>query len=81
MVIALSDEKEETVRALTEPFIEFFSGIDPEGKTLKTAEVKALPHALLIDPSGIVRWEGFPSLEGHELTETVMQELLGKASK
>lgn len=81
VLIALTDEPEASVRALTEPAIEFSSGIDPEGKSLKLAEVKALPHALLIDPAGIVRWEGFPSLEGHELTVETVQELLAKVPK
>ena len=81
VVIGLTDEPEEKVRAMNQPGIEFFSGIDPESQTLKMAEVRGLPHVLLIDPSGIVRWEGFPSLEGYELTEETVQGLLAKVSK
>jgi len=41
-------------------------------------EVKGIPHCVLIDPKGIVRWEGYPSLEGEELTEKVISEILTK---
>jgi len=37
-----------------------------------------IPHCMLIDPKGIVRWEGFPLLEGHELTEEVIEKLIAK---
>jgi len=33
---------------------------------------------MIIDPQGIVRWEGFPFLSGHELTEEVVENLLRK---
>jgi hypothetical protein len=36
---------------------------------------------LLIDPQGIVRWEGFPLLNGFELTEQVVADILAKNSK
>ena len=35
-----------------------------------------IPHVILIDPQGIVRWEGFPLLQGHELTEKVIADIL-----
>ena len=38
-------------------------------------------HERLIDPTGIVRWEGLPSLPGYELTEDVVEEILRKYSK
>jgi hypothetical protein len=41
-------------------------------------EVKGIPHVMIIDPQGIVRWEGFPFLSGHELTEEVVKNLLRK---
>lgn len=80
VVIGLSDEPEEKMRALSEPPVDFFSGMDPDGKTLKQIEIKALPHVLLIDPAGTVRWEGFPLLEGHELTESIVQQIIEKDS-
>ncbi len=39
-------------------------------------QVKGIPHVMIIDPQGTVRWEGFPFLSGHELTETVVENIL-----
>ena len=44
----------------------------------KEVEVKGIPHVMIIDPQGIVRWEGFPFLSGHELSEEVVKNLLRK---
>jgi hypothetical protein len=33
---------------------------------------------LIVDPQGIVRWEGYPLLEGHELSENVVEEVLAQ---
>ena len=33
---------------------------------------------ILIDPKGIVRWEGFPFLQGHELTAEVIEKIMKK---
>ena len=76
VVIGLSDEAEKKVKSMSEPKIEYFSAIDTKGRTSKAVQVKGIPHVLIIDPKGIVRWEGYPLLEGHELTETVVKEIL-----
>jgi cytochrome c biogenesis protein CcmG, thiol:disulfide interchange protein DsbE len=81
IVIGLSDEPEEKVRAMTNPSIEYFSAIDTAKRTLRAVDVHGIPHVLLIDPSGIVRWEGYPLLEGNELTEQVVEEILTKFGK
>lgn len=81
VVIGLSDEKEETVTSFTSPKIEYFSAIDTKHKMKDAVAVTGIPHAMLIDPNGIVRWEGFPLLSGHELTEQIVQDILVKYSK
>ena len=81
VVIGLSDEKEETVKGFSDPKIEYFSAIDTKQKMKNAVAVTGIPHAMLIDPNGIVRWEGFPLLGGHELTEQVVQDILAKYSK
>ena len=78
VVIGLSDEKEDTVAAMKEPVIEYFSAIDTKKTISQALEIKGIPHVILIDPQGIVRWEGFPSLKGHELTAEVIAELIKK---
>ena len=81
VVIGLSDEPESKVKSMSEPVIEYFSAIDTQARTKKAVEVKGIPHVILIDPEGIVRWEGFPLLDGYELTEKIVEDILAKGSK
>ena len=61
--------------------IEYFSAIDTRARTKKAVGVTSIPHVLIIDPQGIVRWEGFPLLDDHELTEKVVAEILAQHAK
>lgn len=78
VVIGLSDEKPDKINSMTEPKIEYTSATDTEARTKKEMKVSGIPHAILIDPQGIVRWEGFPLLYGHKLTEQIIKELIEK---
>jgi thiol-disulfide isomerase/thioredoxin len=75
-IIGLSDETADVVAAMHTPRIEYFSAVDPQGRTKQEFAVQGIPHVVILDPSGIVRWEGFPFLPGHELTEEVLLRLL-----
>ena len=81
VVIGISDETEDKVKAMATPKIEYYSAIDPKEKMSKALEVKGIPHVILIDPDWVVRWEGYPLLEGHELTEAVITDLIAKHGK
>jgi len=74
VVIGLSDEPEGAVRKLTTPKIEYSVGIDTQARTKNAVEVRGIPHALLIDPTGIVRYEGTPFY----LTDQALERLLTK---
>jgi thiol-disulfide isomerase/thioredoxin len=76
VVIGISDETEEKVKALQDPKMEYHVALDPQARTKKALEVTGIPHVILLDPQGIVRWEGFPFLSGHELTEDVVARIL-----
>jgi len=78
IIIGVSDETEEKVEAFDNPKINYFEAIDTKGTMKDLIEVKGIPHAILIDPKGIVRWEGFPLLQGNQLTEEVIKGLLDK---
>jgi thiol-disulfide isomerase/thioredoxin len=68
VVIGLSDESEETVRSMTVPKIDYSVGIDRQHRFLSTVGVRAIPYAMLVDPKGIVRYEGHPALlDGQKL--------------
>ena len=81
VVIGISNETEEVVAKFADPKIEYASAIDPQARMKNLVEVKGIPHCMLIDPQGIVRWEGFPLLDGHELTEQVIAVIVNAAPK
>ena len=62
VVIGLSDETEEVVRKMSEPKIDYFVAIDTQHRTATAIGLTRIPHALLVDPKGIVRYEGHPAL-------------------
>ncbi len=78
VVIGISDEPVEKVEELDSPKIKYFSAVDTKATTKNALGVKGIPHVIVIDPSGVIRWEGYPFLEGHELTETVLDDLISK---
>lgn len=81
VVVGLAGQKEEQVKAMKEPVIEYYSAIDTKKVMSKELGITGVPHAILIDPEGIVRWEGFPLLQGHELTEEVIAAIIQKYGK
>lgn len=76
VVIGVSSETEEAVKKMASPKIEYASAIDLKARMNQALEVKGIPHCILIDPDGIVRWEGYPLLAGNELTEKVVAGIL-----
>lgn len=78
VIIGISDQAKEKVVNFSSPKIEYYSAIDTQKTLNNLYEVKGIPHCVLIDPKGIVRWEGFPSLKEHELTEEVISDIISK---
>jgi len=76
IVIGLSDESEATVNKFKNPEIEYFKAIDTKQRMLNALEVSGIPHCILINPEGVVVWEGWPKLEGFELTSEVIKALI-----
>ncbi len=72
VVIGLSGETEQAVRAMASPTIDYAVAIDTQQRTARTVEVRAIPHAILVDPSGVVRFEGMP----HYLNEANLETLM-----
>ena len=73
VIIGLTDEPEEAVRKMTEPKIEYFVAIDTQHRSLSDVGVTGIPHTLLVDPKGIVRFEGHPWLLDETKLEALMQ--------
>jgi peroxiredoxin len=59
-VIGLSNEPKEEMLKMKSPLVNFFVGTDTQSRSLQAFEVTRIPHAVLIDPAGIVRFEGPP---------------------
>lgn len=81
VVIGLSDETEEKVLRMKEPVMKYYSAIDTKKRTKSAYQISGIPHVVVIDPDGIVRWQGFPFLRGYELTDEVLQEIFSKYGK
>ncbi len=75
-VIGLSSESAAAVREMRSPQIDYALAIDTQGRMASAMGVRGIPHIVIVDPEGIVRWEGFPFTPGHELTEDVVEQLL-----
>ena len=73
VVIGITAEPEEVVRAMTTPKIEYFVAIDSQARMLNDFGVRAIPHAVLIDPKSIVRFEGNPQYLTSEGLEKLMR--------
>ena len=76
VVVGISDESEQAVRAMKEPRIEYSVAIDRQARMKTALAVVGIPHVILLEPQGCVVWEGFPLLEGHELTAETVERIL-----
>ncbi|WP_155828144.1 TlpA family protein disulfide reductase [Butyricimonas synergistica] len=75
--IALGSDPAEKVRTTDRVKIEFFNAVDTKKTTMQALGLKFVPYTLVIDPKGIVRWEGSPA----NLTEEVLKEIIKKYKK
>jgi thiol-disulfide isomerase/thioredoxin len=80
VIVGLSDEPEDVLRKFDGPEVDYFIATDTQARTKKAVEVTGIPHVLIIDPKGIVRWEGFPLLQHYELTEKVVADIIRQYS-
>ena len=78
VVIGISDESKATVNKMKTPVMDYYSAIDTKERLEKRYKVKGIPHCVLIDPKGIVRWEGYPILKGFKLTSSIIEDIIKK---
>ena len=76
VIIGLSDESKGKVKRMKKPKMEYFSAIDTKERLKQIYEVKGIPHCVIINPNGIVVWEGWPHQKGFELTEETIDNLI-----
>ena len=81
VVIGISNESERVVKKMKKPRIDYFSAIDTQQRLKSVYEVEGIPHCVIIDPDGMVVWEGWPQQGGFELTASVIQNLIKNFNK
>lgn len=77
VVIGLSNEPAEEMKKMTMPKVLYYVGTDPQVRTMSAFHLQAIPHTVLIDPAGIVRYEGHSKY----LTAGAMEKLIAKYSE
>ena len=75
VILSLTDDPQEAVRKVDPP-MKYYVGLDPQARTMIAMEIRGIPHSILIDPQGIVRFEGSPGY----LDEKKLKRLLDKYS-
>ena len=76
IVIGISNEPKGKVKKMKNPKMEYYSAIDTKERLESIYEVQGIPHCVIIDPNGIVVWEGWPQQKGFELTEETINNLI-----
>ena len=54
VIIGISDESADTVKAFSNPALTYASATDTQGRTKKKLKVGGIPHVIILDPQGIV---------------------------
>ena len=76
-VVGVTSESEAEIANMAEPKMEFASLLDPKAQLGATVGVTSIPYVLLVDPKGIVRYQGHPTA----ITEKRVESLLAKAAE
>jgi cytochrome c biogenesis protein CcmG/thiol:disulfide interchange protein DsbE len=74
VVIGLSNEPLEELRNPTLPKMNYFVGSDTQARTEGMLQVRGIPHTILIDPKGIVRFEGMPEYLDNKALERLLEK-------
>jgi len=77
VVVGLASETQTEIEAMADPRIEFPSGIDVAAKLRTTVGATSVPYAVLLDPKGLVRYQGHPAA----LSERKLQAILAKTTE
>ncbi len=81
VIIGVSDEDVKTLKGFMKTTVMNYAvATDTKQNMSKKIGVQAVPHALVITPDGIVRWQGFPGSEEEPLTDALLEQII-KASK
>jgi len=77
VVVGVTSQSEAEVADMTEPNMDFATVLDPKAQLGATVGVTSVPYVLLVDPKGVVRYQGHPGA----ITEKQVENLLAKAAE
>lgn len=76
-IIGLTHQKPKVLRMFLDRFaLKYAVATDTKKRTYTAYGVRAIPHVVIMGTDGLVKWEGFPTLRGYELTEQVVAGIL-----
>jgi len=75
VIIGLSKETESTIRAFRG--MEYYSAIDTRGRLQAAVGARGIPNVIIVDPQGIVCWQGHPG----NLSEVIIDKLIEDYAK
>lgn len=85
VVISIAGQSADVVRKVCKQeglHLSNYQATDAQKRTLKACKINGIPHIIIIDPNGIVRWEGNavedPRDKGKELTVEKVGEIIKK---
>jgi peroxiredoxin len=82
VVIGVTDETPAKVQKFMHgTAMNYVVATDPSHKMYKQIGIQSIPHALVITPDGIVRWQGFPDQQGDILTEDVLAQIINTSKR
>lgn len=78
VIVGISNEPKEKVEPYSLENIKYANGYDTQSRVKNELKVTGIPHVIVINPEGIVVWEGFPKLPGYELNSKVLEDLMNE---
>lgn len=77
VIIGVSDEDAAKVEGfMAKTKVEYPMAIDTKAQMKDALGVAGIPHVMVIDSTGIVRWQGFPQSDEEKLTEGVLKQII-----
>jgi len=77
IIIGISDEPAATIEKFKETTkIDYFEAIDTQKRMSNEIGVQGIPHAMVVTPDGIVRWQGFPGAQEDPLDEAKIKQII-----
>ncbi len=73
IIVGICTELPETIIGFTELPVQFALAADPEKKAAQTLGVTEVPHIILVDPKGIVRYKGHPAAITEKTIKTLIE--------